>query len=131
MSDIPPDLKFTRSHEWVRQLPDGIAEIGISDHAQHALGDLVFVELPDIGRALAAGESCAVVESVKAASDVYAPIAGTVVAVNDSLRHTPELINREPYGGGWLVRLRPEQPSPEGAAALLSAADYRALVAAG
>jgi len=127
MSNIPTDLKFTRSHEWVKQLPDGITEIGISDHAQHALGDLVFVELPDIGRELHAGDSCAVVESVKAASDVYAPIAGTVVAVNDSLRHTPELINREPYGGGWLVRLRPEEDAPPGA--LISAEDYRALVA--
>jgi glycine cleavage system H protein len=129
MSNIPSDLKFTPSHEWVKPLPDGIAEIGISDHAQHALGDLVFVELPDVGRTFAVGESCAVVESVKAASDVYAPIAGTVVAVNDSLRHTPELINREPYGGGWLVRMRPEETANDAAAALLSADAYRALVA--
>ena len=103
MSNIPADLQFARSHEWVRRSGDGTAEIGISDHAQQALGDLVFVELPEVGRVLAAGESCAVVESVKAASDVYTPLAGTVLAVNEQLRHTPELINREPYGGGWLL----------------------------
>jgi glycine cleavage system H protein len=129
MSDIPSELKFARSHEWLKQLPDGLAEIGISDHAQHALGDLVFVELPEIGRALGAGESCAVVESVKAASDVYAPVAGTVVAVNDQLRHTPELINRDPYGGGWLLRLRPEVPGAE--AGLMSASEYGVLAAQG
>ena len=122
MSNIPQDLKFTSSHEWVKQLGDGITEFGISDHAQHALGDLVFVELPDIGRALKVGESCAVVESVKAASDVYAPLSGTVVAVNEQLRHTPELINRDPYGGGWLVRLRPAAPAA--APALMSASEY-------
>ncbi len=125
MSNIPSELKFTRSHAWLRQMPDGIAEIGISDHAQHALGDLVFVELPEIGRSLSAGETCVMVESVKTSSDVYCPLAGTVVAVNDQLRHTPELINRDPYGGGWLVRLR-----PEGGAAgtdLLSAREYGAL----
>ena len=129
MSNIPQDLKFTSSHEWVKQLGDGIAEFGISDHAQHALGDLVFVELPDIGRALQVGEPCAVVESVKAASDVYAPVAGTVVAVNDQLRHTPELINRDPYGGGWLLRLRPEVPGAE--AGLMSASEYGVLAAQG
>lgn len=126
MSDIPAELKFTRSHEWVKQLADGITEIGITDHAQHALGDLVFVELPEIGRDLAVGETVAVVESVKAASDVYAPLAGTVVAVNDQLRHTPELINRDPYGGGWLLRLRPQGLA---GAALMSATEYAALAA--
>jgi glycine cleavage system H protein len=128
MSNIPQDLKFTRSHEWVKQLGDGIAEFGISDHAQHALGDLVFVELPDIGRVLKLGESCAVVESVKAASDVYAPLSGTVVAVNDQLRHTPELINRDPYGGGWLVRLRAGAPADAG---LMSASEYAVLTTDG
>lgn len=127
MSNIPQDLKFARSHEWVKQLADGITEIGISDHAQHALGDLVFVELPEIGRTLKAGESCAVVESVKAASDVYAPLSGTVVAVNDQLRHTPELINRDPYGGGWLVRLRPDTAAKD--AGLMSASEYAAQTA--
>ena len=129
MSNIPADLTFARSHEWVRRLSDGTMEIGISDHAQHALGDLVFVELPDIGRRLNAGEACAVVESVKAASDVYAPVAGTVMAVNDQLRHTPELINRDPYGGGWLLRLRAESPATD--VGLLSAADYGALITEG
>jgi glycine cleavage system H protein len=127
MSNIPPALKFTRSHEWLKPLSDGTVEMGISDHAQHQLGDLVFVELPDIGRSLKAGEACAVVESVKAASDVYAPIAGTVVAVNDQLRHTPELINRDPYGGGYLVRLRPQAGGAD--SGLLSAGEYGALVA--
>jgi len=122
MNDIPSELKFTRSHEWLKQLPDGIAEIGISDHAQHALGDLVFVELPEIGRSLSAGENCAVVESVKAASDIYSP-------VNDQLRHTPELINRDPYGGGWLLRLRPQEPGSQ--SSLMSASEYGALAAQG
>ena len=125
MSNIPSELKFTRSHEWLKQMPDGITEIGISDHAQHALGDLVFVELPEIGRSLSAGETCAVLESVKTASDVYTPVAGTVVAVNDQLRHTPELINRDPYGGGWLMRLRPERVDAD--SGLMSASQYGAL----
>src|ERR1700689_5897634 len=107
MSNIPPALKFTRSHEWLKPLSDGTVEMGISDHAQHQLGDLVFVEMPDIGRSLKAGEACAVVESVKAASDVYAPIAGTVVAVNAKLATAPELINQAPYGDGWLMKLKP------------------------
>jgi len=129
MSDIPEDLRFTRSHEWLRTLPDGTVEIGISDHAQRALGDLVFVELPDVGRNLSVGEACAVVESVKAASDVYTPIAGAVVAVNSQLQQTPELINREPYAGGWLFRLRPT--SSVQAVGLLSASEYQVLEAQG
>jgi glycine cleavage system H protein len=129
MSDIPQDLRFTRSHEWLRALPDGTVEIGISDHAQRALGDLVFVELPDVGRNLSVGEACAVVESVKAASDVYTPIAGAVVAVNSQLQQTPELINREPYAGGWLFRLRPT--SSVQAVGLLSASEYQVLEAQG
>jgi glycine cleavage system H protein len=122
MSRIPPELKYTRSHEWLRSLPDGSVEIGISDHAQEELGDLVFIELPQVGRCLVAGEACAVVESVKAASDIYAPIAGTVLATNEQLAQAPELINRDPYGGGWLMRLKPTQA--ESNAALLSAQDY-------
>ena len=86
MSQVPADLRYAKSHEWVRQLPDGTVEIGITDHAQHALGDLVFVEVPEVGRALEAGAACAVVESVKAASDVYSPVSGTVVAVNEAQR---------------------------------------------
>ena len=129
MSRIPPELKYTRSHEWLRSLPDGNVEIGISDHAQEELGDLVFIELPQVGRRLAAGEACAVVESVKAASDIYAPIAGTVVATNEQLAQSPELVNRDPYGGGWLMRVKPAQAlTDEG---LLSAQDYGALAEEG
>ena len=104
-NNIPADLKYTKSHEWVRQGPGGSLEIGITDHAQSALGDLVFVEVPDVGRALKAGEACAVVESVKAASDVYSPLAGKVAAHNEALAAKPELLNEDPYGAGWLFRL--------------------------
>ena len=107
MSNVPADLKYTRTHEWVRDLKDGTVEVGITDHAQHALGDLVFVEVPDVGRQLGAGEPCAVVESVKAASDVYSPIAGEVTASNPELGTTPELINQDAFGAGWLMRLKP------------------------
>jgi glycine cleavage system H protein len=106
MSNIPSDLKFNKSHEWVRMSPEGIAEIGISDHAQAALGDLVFVEVPESGRKVSAGDACAVVESVKAASDVYAPVSGEVVEGNAALTEAPELINQDPYGAGWLMRVR-------------------------
>jgi len=102
MSEIPGDLKFMKSHEWVRIEGDGKATIGISDHAQALLGDLVYVELPAIGDRLEAGNTCAVVESVKAASDVYAPITGTVTAVNSALTDAPEVINEDAYGEGWL-----------------------------
>jgi len=118
MSKIPAELKYTRSHEWIRALPDGQVEIGISDHAQETLGDLVFVELPEPGRRLTAGEVCAVVESVKAASDILAPIAGTVVAVT-------ELINRDPYGDGWMMRLKPAAAQPD--AALMTAREYEVI----
>ena len=123
MSKIPADLKYTNSHEWLKELPDGNVEIGISDHAQEALGDLVFIELPEVGRSLTAGEACAVVESVKAASDIFAPVAGTVVAINEQLARTPELINRDPYGGGWMMRVKPATPAA--AIPLLSARDYQ------
>jgi glycine cleavage system H protein len=125
MSKIPPELKYTSSHEWLKEMSDGNVEVGISDHAQEALGDLVFVELPEVGRQLAAGEACAVVESVKAASDIFAPVAGTVVAVNEQLTRTPELVNRDPYGGGWMMRLKPATPPTT--ATLLSARDYQAV----
>ena len=105
MSNIPADLKYTKSHEWVRTLANGTVEIGITDHAQGALGDLVFVEVPEAGKTLKAGDAFAVVESVKAASDVYAPIAGSVVEGNPSLSGAPELINSEPYGAGWIARM--------------------------
>lgn len=110
MSDIPGDFKFLSSHEWV--LLDGdVATIGISDHAQELLGDLVYVELPEAGSHLSAGDSCAVVESVKAASDVYAPVSGEVVESNDALENSPELINEDAFGAGWLFRVKLEDPS--------------------
>lgn len=126
MSQIPAELKYAKSHEWAKALPDGTVEVGISDHAQAALGDLVFVEVPEVGRKLGAGDACAVVESVKAASDVYSPVAGEVVAVNEALAGAPELVNSEPYGGGWLFRVRPAGAGALGA--LLSAADYEASI---
>lgn len=123
MSQVPADLKYAKSHEWARLLPDGRVEIGITDHAQAALGDLVFVEVPEVGRELAAGEACAVVESVKAASDVYTPIAGRVVESNGELSSTPEAVNQDCYQGGWLLRLEPASAAALGE--LLSPADYR------
>src|SRR5690606_15475372 len=107
MSNIPADLMYTRSHEWLRKEADGSVTVGISDHAQDALGDLVFVETPDAGRSVRAGEACAVVESVKAASDVYSPIDGEVVEGNDALAAQPELLNTDPYGEGWIMKIRP------------------------
>jgi glycine cleavage system H protein len=127
MSNVPADLKYTKSHEWVRTLSDGTVEIGITDHAQHALGDLVFVEVPEAGRAVKAGEPCAVVESVKAASDVYAPLAGEITAGNPKLATEPEALNAQPYGEGWLMRLKPA-PGALAAAQLMSAADYQKLL---
>jgi glycine cleavage system H protein len=106
MSNVPQELKYTKSHEWVLAGDDGQVTIGITDHAQELLGDMVFIELPEIDKELAAGDECSVVESVKAASDVYAPIAGTVIAVNENLADTPELINEDPYGEGWMFRLQ-------------------------
>jgi glycine cleavage system H protein len=130
-NNIPGDLKYTKSHEWVRQAhgeaPNGTVEIGITDHAQGALGDLVFVEVPDVGRALQAGEACAVVESVKAASDVYSPLAGKVVANNGALSSKPELLNEDPYGAGWLFRL--EINGSVNAASLMSASAYEDFLA--
>ena len=125
MSKVPSDLKYTRTHEWLRILPDGAVEVGITDHAQHALGDLVFVEVPEAGRKVCAGEPFAVIESVKAASDVYAPIAGEVLEGNSALASAPEAVNADPYGQGWLVRLRPSDALP----ALLTAAEYQQLAA--
>src|SRR6476659_2264584 len=107
MSKIPNDLKYAKSHEWVKKQADGSVLVGITDHAQSALGDLVFVEVPKAGRKLAAGEACAVVESVKAASDVYAPISGEVVDANGTLANTPETLNQDPYGKGWMFKLKP------------------------
>lgn len=107
MSELPGDLRFTSEHEWLRKEEDGSVTIGITDHAQSALGDLVFVELPEVGQELEGGGEMAVVESVKAASDVYAPVSGTVLEVNNALTDDPEKINADPYGEGWMVRLQP------------------------
>jgi glycine cleavage system H protein len=127
MSNVPADLQYTKSHEWVRKLSDGTVEIGITDHAQQALGDMVFVEVPEAGRIVRADEPCAVVESVKAASDVYAPLAGEITAGNAGLAEAPETVNAQPYGEGWLMRIRPA-PGALASAALLSAADYQKLL---
>ena len=108
--NVPADLKYADSHEWMRAEADGTVTIGITDHAQAALGDLVFIELPAVGRSLKAGEACAVVESVKAASDVYAPLAGDVVAVNADVTGAPESLNQDAYGA-WLFRLKPADPA--------------------
>ena len=127
MSEIPGDLKYVKSHEWVRQESDGTVTIGITAHAQELLGDMVFIELPEVGRTLDVEEDCAVVESVKAASDVYAPLAGEVTAVNETLEASPETLNQAPYGDGWLFRL---QPADAGAIdAMMDADAYAALVA--
>lgn len=123
MSKVPSDLKYTRTHEWLRPLPDGTVEVGITDHAQHSLGDLVFVEVPEAGRKVTPGEPFAVVESVKAASDVYAPLSGEVTEGNGALAGAPETLNTDPYGAGWLARVRPEGSL----AVLLSAAEYEKL----
>ena len=105
-NDVPSDLKYTRSHEWVRVDDEGIATIGITDHAQELLGDLVFVELPEVGTQLGVGSECAVVESVKAASDVYSPVSGEVIEVNEALADAPETINQDAYEDGWIFRMR-------------------------
>lgn len=120
---LPADLKYTESHEWVRREADGTLTVGITDFAQEALGDMVFVELPEVGRKLGKGEACAVVESVKAASDVYAPVAGEVVAANAALAEKPELVNANAFDA-WLFRLKPESASDIDT--LLDAAKYQA-----
>lgn len=127
MSNVPEDLKYTKSHEWIRQEDDGSLTIGVTDHAQDMLGDMVFVELPEVGGSLEVGEDCAVVESVKAASDVYAPVSGEVVAVNESLEDSPDLVNKDPYGDGWLFRVQPGDASALDA--MLDADAYNQVVA--
>jgi glycine cleavage system H protein len=124
MSEVPSDLKYTRDHEWLRLEDDSVVTIGITDHAQAQLGDLVFVEVPETGASLGAGDAAAVVESVKAASDVYAPIAGEVVGANEQLDESPELVNNDPFGEGWIYQLRVENPAALDE--LMSAADYEA-----
>ncbi len=126
MSSIPTNLKYLESHEWARAEADGTVTVGISDHAQNALGDLVFVEVPEVGRTLAKGTAAAVVESVKAASDVYSPVSGEVIAANEALSGSPELVNTDPYGEGWLFKLKPSNTAE--LAQLLDAAAYGKIV---
>ena len=126
MSNVPTDRKYSKSHEWLKLESDGTATAGISDYAQNSLGDITFVQLPKVGAALKAGESFGVVESVKAASDLYAPIAGTVLAVNTALEGAPETVNQAPFGNGWMIKLKVANPADVGA--LLSPSDYAKLV---
>ena len=127
MSNVPKDLKYAKSHEWVKRQPDGTVVVGITDHAQSALGDLVFVEVPKVGRKVGAGEACAVVESVKAASDVYAPISGEVIDANAELANAPETLNQDAYGKGWMFKLKPANAAELDK--LLDAAGYEKVVA--
>ncbi len=127
MSQIPEDLKYTRNHEWVRVEADGSATVGITEHAQESLGDLVFVEPPEVGTQVQPEEACAVVESVKAASDVYAPISGEVTESNDELADSPETVNNDPYGEGWIFRVQPADTGELDN--LLDASAYQELVA--
>lgn len=127
MSNVPSDLKFAKSHEWVRVSGD-TATVGITDHAQHELTDVVFVELPAVGRKLAAGEACAVVESVKTASDIYSPVSGEVVAINKPLVDNPALVNTEPYAGGWFFQIKLANPADLNA--LLAPDAYQAQIGA-
>jgi glycine cleavage system H protein len=126
MSNVPADLKYAKSHEWLKLESDGTATIGITDYAQSSLGDITFVQLPKIGATFKAGDTFGVVESVKAASDLYAPAAGTVVAVNSALDSAPETVNRAPYEGGWMVKLKISDPSAT--TSLHDAAAYTALI---
>lgn len=126
MSNIPSELKYASSHEWVRKESDGSYTVGISDHAQGLLGDMVFVELPEVGDEVNAGEDCAVAESVKAASDIYAPLTGEVVAVNEDLEDSPELVNSDAFGDGWFFRVMPTDEAE--LANLLDAEAYQEVI---
>jgi glycine cleavage system H protein len=125
MAEFPENVKYATTHEWARLEDDGTVTIGISDHAQEALGDVVYVELPENDAVLVAGDEAGVVESVKAASDIYAPISGTVVAINNELEDSPEAVNDSPYGEGWFYKLKPE--NSDQLSSLLSAEDYQKL----
>lgn len=125
MSNVPADLKYAKSHEWVRVAGD-VATVGITDHAQHELTDIVYAEVPAVGRKLKAGEACAVVESVKTASDIYSPVSGEVIEVNKAIVDTPALINTEPFAGGWFFRVKLANPAELGA--LLTPEQYAAQI---
>ena len=122
---MPADLRYTESHEWIKIEEDGTLLVGITDHAQEALGDIVFVELPTLGKTMAVDEACAVVESVKAASDIYMPVAGEVIAVNAELSNTPEILNSDPYGS-WIFKIKPSESKSVNT--LKSADDYQKLI---
>jgi len=124
MSNVPSELKYVSSHEWIRVEDDGVVTVGVTDHAQEALGDVVFVELPDLEADVTAGDDAGVVESVKAASDIYAPLSGVVLEVNEDLEDAPELVNSDPYGDGWFFKLKLSDPSELDD--LLSAEEYTA-----
>ncbi len=111
MSDFPSELKFTRTHEWVRDEGEGVYTVGISEYAQSLLGDMVFIDLPEVGDTVDAGDECAVAESVKAASDIYSPLTGEIIVINDDLESNPELVNKDPYGDGWLFQIALSEPS--------------------
>ncbi|AVJ19084.1 glycine cleavage system protein GcvH [Serratia rhizosphaerae] len=126
MSNVPTELKYATSHEWVRSEGNGEYVVGITEHAQELLGDMVFVDLPEVGATVAAGDDCAVAESVKAASDIYAPISGEIIAVNEELDGSPELVNSDPYADGWLFRIKASDEAELGK--LLDAAGYQASI---
>ncbi|ASV56762.1 Glycine cleavage system H protein [Lelliottia jeotgali] len=126
MSNVPAELKYSKEHEWLRKESDGTYTVGITEHAQELLGDMVFVDLPDVGATVSAGDDCAVAESVKAASDIYAPVGGEIVAVNDALSDSPELVNSEPYTGGWIFKIKANDEAE--VEALLDATAYAALL---
>lgn len=126
MSNVPGDLKYSKEHEWLRKETDGSYTVGITEHAQELLGDMVFVDLPDVGATVSAGDDCAVAESVKAASDIYAPVSGEIVAVNDALSDNPELVNSEPYAGGWIFKIKASDEAE--VEALLDATAYESLL---
>ncbi|KAB7628212.1 glycine cleavage system protein GcvH [Alkalilimnicola sp. S0819] len=127
MSEVPGDLRYAPTHEWLRLEDDGTVLVGITDHAQQALGDLVFVETPEVGKEVEAGEACAVVESVKAASDIYAPVAGEIIDTNGGLIEAPERVNDAPYGDGWIMRIQPSDADQ--IEELLDADGYEAAIA--
>jgi len=127
MSNVPEELRYAKTHEWVRREEDGTLVMGISEHAQELLGDLVYVELPEVGSSFGKMEPFGVIEAVKAVSDLYTPVGGEITAVNEALADEPAVVNRDPYGEGWMVKLRLSDPSE--LEALLSPADYQALIA--
>jgi glycine cleavage system H protein len=128
MSNVPSDLKYTKSHEWLKQNGDGTVTVGITHHAQDLMGDMVYVDLPQAGVKVTAGKECGVVESVKAASDVYSPVSGDIVEANAALADAPDTVNKDPYGAGWMFRVKPSNASELGA--LLDAKAYEAVLAA-